>query len=301
MRLEVDPSTNDASLLFRKSARSAWPSPIWLRQWSALPAGNDQIQSLEFRQGADITLDGIVLVSYEEWPNGEWANGIVPENYFRLYTATGPSWDDTDNILEFHSAPKLTEIDVPPASWAQRGMTKPVVSDTDYSVDEADLTKSLKVAVQETTEGMAGSGNPTPTPSNVTFEVNGSGNSSIYLYALTSTFTGLSDTGSSSISNSDFIALIFYPSTYTITSTYTDKYRSFFKGTFLKTKFPVNLEISNTSYALTYLGGDTNQSSFYTLAEIPTGDRVSATDLTKAINFELVESKLWTREVQEVQ
>ena len=119
MRLEVDPATNDATLLFRKSARSSWPSPIWLRQWSSLPMANDQVQSLEFRQGSDITLDGIVLVSYEEWPNGEWANGIVPENYFRLFTIPGPSYDSTDNILEFHSAPTLTEIDPPPASWAR--------------------------------------------------------------------------------------------------------------------------------------------------------------------------------------
>ena len=66
------------------------------------------------------------MVSYEEWPNGAWANGIVPENNFRLFTIPGPSYDSTDNILEFHSEPILTEIDVPPAIWAQRGQTKPV-------------------------------------------------------------------------------------------------------------------------------------------------------------------------------
>ena len=125
LRLEVDPTTNDASMLFRKSARTSWPSPIWLRQWSSLPSANDQIQTLEFRQGADVTEDGILCVSYQEWPNGAWSNGTVPEDYFRLYTATGPSWDSTNNILEFHSAPIIEEIDIPPASWAQRGMNAP--------------------------------------------------------------------------------------------------------------------------------------------------------------------------------
>ena len=93
--------------------------------------------------------------SYGEWPNGAWANGIVPENYFRLFTATGPAWDDTDNILEFHSAPVLTEIDVPPASWALRGMSAPLVNN--YEAEDADTSKTLKIATEETTPPVAAS------------------------------------------------------------------------------------------------------------------------------------------------
>ena len=124
-RFEVDPTTNDATILFRKSAVDNYPTSIWMHQYSGVPSGSNELQSLEFRKGADVTLDGIVWVTYEEWPQGSWTAGFDPTGYFRFFTIVGSASDATDNQLQFHEAKKLNEIDIPAASWARRGQPIP--------------------------------------------------------------------------------------------------------------------------------------------------------------------------------
>ena len=89
--------------------------------------------------------------------------------------------------------------------------------------------------------------------------------------------------GSSSIANANLTSVNFDSRS----NANLNRYRAFFTPAFVKTKTPLTIEIDGTSYPLSYLSGQ----SLFRTAIIPSSDRVSATDLTKAINFELVDNE----------
>ena len=160
---------------------------------------------------------------------------------------------------------------------------------TDYSADEADTAKSLKVAVEETTPAMSG-GSPTASPSNITF---GTTLGDLYNYAPATIAQKFTKSGASSISNSDLLALYFDVNRQPNIPDNT--YEAWFRDAFVKSKTPITIEVDGSAYNLSYnavrsslvTGG---YNSFQSPV-IPTNDRVSATDLTKAINFELVDNE----------
>ena len=94
--------------------------------------------------------------------------------------------------------------------------------------------------------------------------------------------------GSSSITNLNLNSISFYFS-FSPNSDVRNKYFPNFINSFLNLKTPLTIEVDGTSYNLSY---DQYQAtgSFYASTIIPTTDRVSDSDLTKAINFELVDN-----------
>ena len=92
--------------------------------------------------------------------------------------------------------------------------------------------------------------------------------------------------GTRSIASSNIWSLWYLPNTY----------RAYFPNSFLKTKTPIAIEIDNSSYLLTYLSRIDNNVSNYQTGTISSSDRVSATDLTKAVNIELVDNEQVTLE-----
>ena len=93
-------------------------------------------------------------------------------------------------------------------------------------------------------------------------------------------------TGSSSLTNSNLLGIRYRGGR----GRNSQVYRPFFNTTFPKQKTPIAIEVDGNSYALSYLNTDTEYIVFQSVSP-PESDRVSATDLTKAINMELVDNE----------
>ena len=147
----------------------------------------------------------------------------------------------------------------------------------DYNADEADTDKALKVAVEETTPPMSGA--PMNSPSNMTFT---------FFRPEYANFTG----SDRSRDNSNLLAVYYYPTTYTSVPSYTNRYRVAISRTLSKSQTPISMEVDGTDYDLSYSGSSAVNTvlsySFLTTAITTAGDRVSATDITKAINLNMV-------------
>ena len=98
--------------------------------------------------------------------------------------------------------------------------------------------------------------------------------------------------GSSSIASDALIALAFYPSAYQHANQQ-NKYIGFFLPSFIKTKFPINVKIGTDrpAYNLRWFSSSSVTVNFSSSVVASSADRVSASDLTKAINFELVDNE----------
>ena len=147
----------------------------------------------------------------------------------------------------------------------------------DYNADEADTDKALKVAVEETTPPMSGA--PMNSPSNMTFT---------FFRPEYANFTG----SDRSRDNSNLLAVYYYPTTYTSVPSYTNRYRVAISRTLSKSQTPISMEVDGTDYDLSYSGSSAVNTvlsySFLTPVITTVGDRVSATDITKAINLNMV-------------
>ena len=138
--------------------------------------------------------------------------------------------------------------------------------------------------MQKIYQGLAGG----ERASSVTFvQVNQSTSQQRFVYG--SAFSG----SSSSIQNANLTNIQFYPSTYTHRSSYQNKYSAAFPITFTKTKTPVKLEIGNNSYNLSIPASIsiTSHITFFSDLVSNSADRVSASNLTKSIQFELVDNE----------
>ena len=157
-------------------------------------------------------------------------------------------------------------------------------SGVDYGADEADTTKSLKIAVEETTPSMPGTRGDVATPSTITFHPTGPNTFHYGSIDLTDPDAGgWFAMGSSTIVNTNLVHLSIRDDT-----TPPWSYEAVFRHSFLITKSPVSIEVRGNSYALTTWNWSSDVVSRFNTATIPTGDRVSHTDLTQSINIELV-------------
>ena len=97
--------------------------------------------------------------------------------------------------------------------------------------------------------------------------------------------------GSSSISNNNLAQLRYYPVIYSQIFRRL-KYNAVFNTSFLKQKFPISISIDDSSYNVFFdvVDYDSDYLVFITNI-IPTKDQVTSTDLTKTIDFDLVDNE----------
>ena len=210
---------------------------------------------------------------------------VLGRLYFRIFTSRPATDNQTANPQNFHEAKSAEDFDLRPATWARAGQPVPTGSIT-FTADEADTAKALKVAVEETTPPSSG-GTPTASPSNITFVLRGSS------YDNFINAHGFSLIGSRSVPNNNWLGTFAYA---------TGSYRNIFLESLTKQKTPIAIEVDGNSYNLSFNSfyngstespdnGVTTKALRFDADNIPSNDRVSATDLTKAINFELVDNE----------
>ena len=276
-------STN-MTMTIPRSALTSAPNTLFVRFYTGQPASNNQVVTAEFRKAADNPSHD--YHTYIDPAGSLYAidqDDILSIQYFSLFTSSPSTGDQTSHALELHDAKKLVEFDPPAASWALRGMAAPTGAGANYEADEADTDKALKVAVEELTPA-GPPGAPTAAPSDVTFLERGSPDNDF-------SFFPAGNRGSSSLSvPTDSISWInFNSNTYDPVNERL-KYLVVLTNTLVKQKTPLNIEIDDTPYALTFAVISSGNTQYLT-STIPTQDRVSATDLTKKINFELVDNE----------
>ena len=147
------------------------------------------------------------------------------------------------------------------------------------------------------TIGVTGTaGTTTPTASNITFfnDTAGSG----FFENRISISSRWSSIGSRAVANNNLLRLQFGPSDVN-TTILRNKYAVYFYESFLKTKTPINLEVSGNSYNLSYFSlAFTNPIILrYSSTIIPSSDRVTDSNLTKSINFEFINNRQITLDI----
>ena len=178
--------------------------------------------------------------------------------------------------------------------------TASIPNNNDWVTDSR-LTLSIKFKVSKVpdkllfTLGVTGTpGTTTATPSNITFVVQSEGTTSEHFAFLTNV-AGHTAVGSSTLSNNNFVSTEFLAGSGWSIGGRRYGYQSGFLESFLKTKTPLTIEVDGTSYSLKYYSLVSSSTGIkYGVLNtplIPTQDRVSASDLTKAINFELVDNE----------
>ena len=277
------------TLLIRKTSLASAPATIFARYYTGPPSNDNQVTTVEFMRGTDNPAHA--FHTYIDRNGADISEeDLLSITYFNLFTSNPPTGDQTSNPLELHDSKSTRIFDPAAASWALAGQPSPR---TNYSADEADTAKVLKVAVEETTPASQ----PPATPSNFVFGSVSSGNNLTFLNSLQVGPWTL--VGSRSIANSNLVSLRYYPSTYTRRAGRALKYSPTFLHAFIKTKTPITIEIGGSSYNLdlssaSYVSfGGIVQNSYITV-NIASNDGVSATDLTKAVNFELVDNQVVT-------
>ena len=134
-------------------------------------------------------------------------------------------------------------------------------------------------------------GTNTPTASNMTFlEV--SGHNWFVNSVNPPTGQGFGVQGSRSIANVNLGRIAFYNSSYAL-SNWRNEYHLAFLPALTKLKTPLNMKIGDNSYPLNYQVDLSSRGTPYYQFEtgtIPSGDRISSSSLTKAINIELVDN-----------
>ena len=290
-------SDNDIEVLINKSAVSATDiarSTIYMRIYTAAPSALSDVATITLTKGTDYTdPDGVVYLNYGASGGSGVYNDFqtyrtsATDNvlYFNFFTAQTPDTNagQNQNPLDFFNEKNLLFVGYWAAPWASSGASAPVT--TSYEADEATTTKSLKVAVQEITPAMEGT--TMNQDSDITFLQLQNG-----LFTYTSPTANIAfggSQGSSSIANTNLIQL-YDQSSFHATK---DNYVARFLNTLVKQKTPIKIEIDGSSYNLNFSAFHTVSGGYteYESVTIPSNDRVSATDLTKAINFELVNNE----------
>ena len=269
-------------------------TPIYMAVYSATPSETTFLDVIPINKKAlDVTEDGVVSQDYTATINQSRYNTIKAEHdadaevYVEFYE-TFTTYANRGSVFDVLDEKEAIEIDPQPAVWARQGQDVPTGT-INFDADEADTNKALDLPVRETTPPMSG-GNPVASPSDITFVTHQQG----FWWKTRGYFLppNAEPFGSSSINPplNSFWYLLFF------TENSAFNYHLRFYNTFVKTKTPIILEIDGSSYNLSYNsvdGFDREDGGYiaYQSTLIPSNDRVSATDLTKAINIELVENE----------
>ena len=132
-----------------------------------------------------------------------------------------------------------------------------------------------------------------PVPSAFSFVEQTTRNGNWFLNSISG--NGFSTIGTRAFANSNLKALDFFNSAYTGNTFLRNKYLSHWLRSYIRNKFPVNLRIGSTDYPLRFVTIYTSSgvpiTEFSTTSAVGTaGDRVSATSLSKQVNFEFVDN-----------
>ena len=132
-------------------------------------------------------------------------------------------------------------------------------------------------------------GTSTPTTSNIMFYHDSSSNPSLFIYSLVHTGVSSVARGTSSVSNTRLLNITYWTATSSIITGRRDRYLCYFLNTFLMQQTPITIAVDGTSYSL---GFELLSRDFTMLktGALSATDRPSATDLTKAIQFDLVDN-----------
>ena len=161
--------TTELTFLIRKTDLSSAPTTIFARFYTGPPSDDNQVTTVELTKSADNAMHTYhTYLNQRQLDLGLSESDILSIKRFSLFTSSPPTGDQTSNPLELHEAKKLVDFVTAPATWAKAGQPKPADSNSvvNFEADEADTTKALKVAVEETTPAMSG-GSPTASPSDI--------------------------------------------------------------------------------------------------------------------------------------
>ena len=278
--------TSNLTVLIRKTELTSAPTSLFIRFYSGIPSNDNELATAELRKGADNPAH--TYHTYLNFPSNvsiglDEESEVLGRLYFRIFTSRPATDNQTANPQNFHEAKSAEDFDLRPAEWAKAGQPIPTGA-VSFSADEADTTKALKVAVEETTPPVT----PTVSPSDFSFVDQHIGQQ----FANTIAYDSNPAVGTRSLSNNNLLRLR-YANTAIHGATFT--YAAEFLRSFVKQKIPLSIEVEGSTYNLSWkalndLGPNYLYSRFQSTT-IPTNDRVSATDLTKAINFELVDNE----------
>ena len=262
---------------------------IYMRISTGVPTSSNDVAIITLTKGSDVynpddfgtyqTYTG--TGSYSNFQTWMGVNSNIL--YFTFFTKrpADTSEGQHENPFNFQNERNAIVIDQAPSTWAFANLQQipayklNAVYDRlpTYTVSEADTNKSLKVAVEETTE-MQAEGMPTLNPSTVVFASVGG------------TFKYNSSNGSSSVSNTNVVEIEFDPSV--------NKYKIIVRASLVLTMgVPFEIQIDGSNYNLTHdslLTASPFVRDVYISDTIPSDDRVSATDLSKSINIHLVKN-----------
>ena len=158
MRLEVEvevtsvPSGADHSfgfsdnvtMLIRKTDLTSAPNTIFIRFYTGIPGSTNQVGTVEMTKGVDNpSHDYYTYINKVGTPLPTGNRDILGIKYFRLFTSSPATGDQTSQPLNLHEAKSLVDFSAVPATWARVGQTRPAGSTggADYTADEADTAK----------------------------------------------------------------------------------------------------------------------------------------------------------------
>ena len=154
------------TLLIRKTDLATAPATIYARYYTGPPSDDNQVTTVLFNKGADNSQHDYHTYIDSNGPDIS-EEDLLGIKYFNLFRSNPPTGDQTSNPLELHDNKTTDDFALPPAPWAQAGQSAPTGT-INFSGDEADTAKALKLVAEETTPPMSG-GSPTAAPSDITF------------------------------------------------------------------------------------------------------------------------------------
>ena len=213
----VDASFNTTyTLLIRKTDLTSAPATIFARYYTGPPASNNQVTTVEFTKGSDNPLH-----DYHTYIDNNGAeidtDDILSIKYFSLFTSSPRTDDQTSNPLQLHDSKSTRDFTAEPAAWARAGQPTPQGT-VNFTEDEADTSKSLKLIAEETTPA-GPPGAPTAAPSDLTFVHQPSQNRYSNSILVSPFFTLL---GSRSLTSNVLLALYFH--------TFNNRYQAYLKS-----------------------------------------------------------------------
>ena len=266
------------TLLIRKTDLASPPANAFARYYTGPPGEDNQVATVEFMKGPDNPAH-----NYHTYIDRNGADiseeDLLSITYFNLFTSSPATGDQTTNPLELHESKDVEDFTAVPATWARVGQTAPV--GVDYSARSADTTKSLKLAVEETTPAVPET--TTGVFSNITFYARGS-TTFIYTNPNFARSRGDPQRGSASIENDNLLQIRIFGGSLS----YSNEYYVLFTPNFFTGKSDFNFLIGSNSYSLTINSGNPSE---LISAKIPSGaDRVTPSSLTKMMNISYVEN-----------
>ena len=173
------------TVLIKKTCLPTAPATIYYRIYQkAVGTAGDELATGSLTKGPDNTAH-----SYHTYlsPSGDGTANLLWSDkdnvkYVRFFSSNPATDDETSNPLNIHPSKTTTAFDIPPFDWARLGNTDLIPHSKislNYSLAEADITKSLKILTEEFTPAIYSDPNVTFSNEGSYFRWNTSGLGSI--------------------------------------------------------------------------------------------------------------------------